>query len=510
MIASEALLERADRRRIDTLAALDAKRKAALGQFFTHVRAAEIIAGMARLSRIGRLRVLDPGAGSGSLCAALVARIIREAPELDVEIVAVELDDAIIPALTATLGDCATAAASAHLRLRTNVVCGDYVRRPAGLSSLDGPFARSFDLVIMNPPYRKISAVERDMLGGPMAACPNLYAAFLAGAVESVRPGGQVVAITPRSFANGPYFGAFRRSFLGRVALDRLHVFESRGTVFADTGVLQENIIFSATKGVANESVVLSVSRGHLDEAGFREVPYAQVVDPADQQQFVRVVALDGDAEASDLVSGLPASLASIGLAVSTGRVVDFRARAFLREEPGDNTAPLVYPGNLKHGQVRWPRQIRKPQALVVAPETTKLLLPDDTFVVVKRFSAKEERRRVVAAVYTRSGHASGVAFENHLNVIHMNGAGLSGPVARGICLWLNSTVLDRHFRTFSGHTQVNATDLRSLPYPTQEQLLELAGHWSTGPLPEQSRIDDVVSGVVAGSAETGLERSNT
>jgi adenine-specific DNA-methyltransferase len=49
----------------------------------------------------------------------------------------------------------------------------------------------------------------------------------------------------------------------------------------------------------------------------------------------------------------------------------------------------------------------------------------------------------------------------------------------------LNTTWLDGKFRLFSGHTQVNATDLRNLPYPTAEQLsnmgrmLEVEREWS-------------------------------
>ena len=41
------------------------------------------------------------------------------------------------------------------------------------------------------------------------------------------------------------------------------------------------------------------------------------------------------------------------------------------------------------------------------------------------------------------------------------------------IC-WLNSTYIDEKFRLFSGHTQVNATDLRNIPYPNIKKLEEL------------------------------------
>lgn len=42
---------------------------------------------------------------------------------------------------------------------------------------------------------------------------------------------------------------------------------------------------------------------------------------------------------------------------------------------------------------------------------------------------------------------------------------------ARGLCRFLNSSVADRYFRQFNGHTQVNATDLRAFRYPAAEVL---------------------------------------
>ncbi|KKM45955.1 hypothetical protein VT73_05205, partial [Rathayibacter toxicus] len=67
------------------------------------------------------------------------------------------------------------------------------------------------------------------------------------------------------------------------------------------------------------------------------------------------------------------------------------------------------------------------------------------------------------------------VAYDNKLNYVNQNGMGLKLPVARGLAVFLNSTRLDDYFRVFSGHTQVNATDLRQMPFPSFEQLRALA-----------------------------------
>jgi adenine-specific DNA-methyltransferase len=164
--------------------------------------------------------------------------------------------------------------------------------------------------------------------------------------------------------------------------------------------------------------------------------------------------------------------------------VVDFRARDFLRKNPGEHTVPLIYALHFNGGCVHWPCQgSRKANALLAVPETEELLVPNGVYVLVKRFTAKEERRRVVATVFRPEGNLAGfpsVGFENHLNYFHRKGRPLDGALAEGLALYLNSTVVDSYFRQFSGHTQVNATDLRSLRYPSREQLCRLAASVET------------------------------
>ena len=56
----------------------------------------------------------------------------------------------------------------------------------------------------------------------------------------------------------------------------------------------------------------------------------------------------------------------------------------------------------------------------------------------------------------------------------------------------LNATLVDVYFRQFNGHTQVNATDLRSLNFPTRAELEKL-GHGIAAPGMPQSELDALV-----------------
>jgi adenine-specific DNA-methyltransferase len=425
------------------------------------------------------------------LAAAVVERACGGQRVEQVEVTAVELDSALLPALRRTAELCEEHGRRAGVRVRVKIVEGDVIALQTGLEMELG----TFDLVIMNPPYKKLAATswQRRALDAAGWDTGNLYAAFVALGVESLRPGGQLVAITPRSFANGPYFEQFRKRLLRHVSFDRIHTFESRSTVFADTGVLQENIVFAATRAGERGPVTITSSRGHTDGVSERTVAYCELVSRGDPHQFIRITTDRADDEAVRAIVSLPASLSDLGVKVSTGRVVDFRARPNLQDAPSPDSVPLVYPGNLCGGKVLWPRPIRKPQGFrILDASDRKALLLGGYYVLVKRFSAKEERRRIVAAVWDPSQHGERpVAFENHLNVFHADGSGLDRELAWGLCAWLNSSVVDRCFRTFSGHTQVNATDLRSMGYPEGKDLRLLGG--CLNGLPPQGDLDDLV-----------------
>jgi adenine-specific DNA-methyltransferase len=112
------------------------------------------------------------------------------------------------------------------------------------------PRAGEYDCVILNPPYRKLSSdtPTRRILSEAGIEVNNLYSAFLSLAARLLKNDGELVAITPRSFCNGPYFKAFRYEFFSRISLRAIHVYESRSHAFRNDEVLQENMIFRGVK----------------------------------------------------------------------------------------------------------------------------------------------------------------------------------------------------------------------------------------------------------------------
>lgn len=491
------LIDRTEERRVRESEERETSRRGELGQFFqffTPAPIATLLVGMFDAPS-GSWRVLDPGAGVGSLTAALVDRAMDESWPVLLDLTAVEVDEDLLPALKETLHECENAPLTATATLQSSeFIAWGCDRIGGGLLAAE---PEPFDLAILNPPYRKLNtaSTERRRLSSIGIEATNLYAAFVALTLRMLAPGGQLVAITPRSFCNGPYFKGFRKELLASAALRRIHVFDSRDKAFKDTAVLQENVIFHLIKGVKQGSVVIESSSGEgVGSTRERVVPFERVVHPGDANAFIHLVSDEAHADVAGRMGLMPCELTAVGAAVSTGRVVDFRAREHLCMEPETGTVPLLYPMHLRDGRVRWPVPGgRKANALADVDETQKLLLPAGNYVLVKRFSSKEERRRIVANVLEEGDLPSAqVAIENHVNVFHHRNAGLPPRLAWGIATYLNSTIVDLFFRQFNGHTQVNATDLRSLRYPSVDQLVEL-GDAARRAEHDQSVIDSLV-----------------
>lgn len=488
--------------RLAATAKPDRERQAELGQFFTPAPVANLVAGLGG-PRPGSVRLLDPGAGVGSLTAAWIEHACSQSDRPDrISVVAYEIDAALAPFLRQTLDLCRDVCVKLGISLDYIIEQEDFISAAARHST--GGFFGSewpdFDVAILNPPYKKFrnDSAERRALRTMGIETSNLYAAFVAAALRSLRSGGELLAITPRSFCNGPYFAAFRKDLLRHGNLTHLHTFGSRGTAFAVDAVLQENVVFRIERGSlqAEEVVVEWSASGLPDQVTRRTVPFSQIVRAADPDCFIHIPADEWDSRVAAMVEALTGRLELLGTQVSTGRVVDFRVKDFLRPDPTAGSVPLIYPTHLVAGSVVWPKKdSKKPNALALHQSTEDQLNPTGVYVLVKRFSAKEERRRLVAAVFTpEAAPGPFVAFENHLNYFHQRGQGLPLLLAQGLSAYLNSTLADSYFRQFNGHTQVNATDLRKLPYPSAAQLERLARRVG-GTLPAQSDLDEIVEG---------------
>ena len=517
-VTASNLLERLDlvRPAFTKRQAADSGRRADLGQFFTPIGVARFMASMLQVREPPAvLRILDPGGGSGVLTAAAVAELCLR-PERGrpaaLHATVWEIDERLADDLDRTFEHCRAVCAKAGITFRGEHRRGNFVldavARADDQDLLEPERHPGFHVAIMNPPYRKLGSdsAERSRMSAVGVETSNLYSAFVWLALRLLAGGGELVAITPRSFMNGSYFRPFRQALSQELAFRRIHVYDARDAAFADDGVLQENVIFHGVRGADPGTVRITTSLGPADD-GFleRTVEPAELILPHDPERVLHVVPDETEARIAANMRKLPHTLAELGVSVSTGRVVGFRAKERLRADPAPGDAPLILPGHCAPGFVVWPRASgTKPNALAAAGLDDDLLLPAGWYVLVNRFSAKEDRRRVVAALYDPARiDADVVAFDNKLNVLHRRNIGLPEHLAKGLAVFLNSMAVDAYFRQFSGHTQVNAGDLRSLRFPPAG-VLDGLGRRVDGIMPVQEKIDRLVRQEIPEMSEGG------
>ncbi len=466
-----------DNRRIEVSKRLEKKKQSELGQFMTPSSIAWFMTSLFRDTTIRTAHLLDAGAGIGSLSAAFLDR--WEDHKFSFEQVfetVYEVDNFLRSDLEANL-----VPYTKRLDFKIKVSSTDFIE--AAAEAILFQVEPKYSHAILNPPYKKLasSSRHRRLLREIGIETVNLYSAFVALTIMLMSPGGQISVIIPRSFCNGPYYKPFRKFLLSRTAIRHIHLFESRSRAFKDDAVLQENVIFLLEVGMPQEGVTITVSPdATFENLSVLERSFKEIVNPDDDESFIHIPTQDGHS-AINHHRRISSTLMDLGISVSTGPVVDFRLREYLRKDPEKGTAPLLYPAHFAGESPVWPKpNMKKSNALVVCDESRKWLYPSGIYTVTKRFTSKEERKRIVASVVLPSlfPDALLIGFENHLNVFHINKGGLPEYLALGLMVYLNSTIADMALRSFSGHTQVNATDLRLLKYP-DEAVLDKLGKWA-------------------------------
>jgi hypothetical protein len=470
------LLDHADSIRRVVAPRIAVGRKSALGQFMTPAPVARFMASLFPPSELETCSLLDAGAGVGALTCAFLDRwaVGGGFSFQKAEVEAYEVDATLRAHLARTLADYAKRSDVSY-----RLIAEDFIKAAALQSLVKGRFTHA----ILNPPYRKINSLSehRLILRQVGIETVNLYTAFVALALYLMKPGGQLVAIVPRSFCNGPYYRPFREFLFSRSALRHIHLFASRTKAFKDDDVLQENVIIRLECGGPQGNVTVSNSTDDsFDDLATHEQPFERIVFPDDPGKFIHVPTSPGY-NVLELSRGVRSRLPDLELGISTGPVVDFRLLEHIQQQPDKDTVPLLYPGHFSGHTTQWPKDgIKRGNAIKLNDDTKKWLYPNGFYTVVRRFSSKEESRRIVASVVRPDTFpdAPMLGFENHLNVFHEDKHGLPEALAYGLAVFLNTTAVDESFRRFNGHTQVNATDLRLMKYPDRRTLIAL-GNWA-------------------------------
>lgn len=437
------------------------------GQFFTSKDTAKFMARLFTLYNKGpEISILDPGAGSGILSIALLEHLQSFPAIKYIKLVCYENDPNVIDLLRSNLD---LACKQLQKTICYKIITDNYILSQVDEynSNVDMCFEK-YDFVIGNPPYMKIAKNTPEALAMPdiCYGAPNLYFLFASMSIFNLRYNGEMVYIIPRSWTSGAYFRRFRQKLLENGVLEHIHLFVSRDKVFEKECVLQETIIIKFKKTQEKQqavTVTTTQSNADFSQKTIFEAPYSTVVNGANS--YVYLVTNADDVAILNKLNRWKDTLPSIGLKMKTGLTVDFRNREFLRKEAEKGAVPLFYSEHIKDGKVVFP--VGKEYEYLVT-EQSALLQSNKNYLFVKRFTAKEERRRLQCGIYLARKYPqySEISTQNKINFIDGIRT-LSECIVYGLYVIFNSTLYDCYYRILNGSTQVNSTEINSMPVPS-------------------------------------------
>jgi len=463
------------------------------GQYFTPVEIADLMAAQITLHNKA-VRILDAGAGIGVLGCALCEYLANQKEKpLRIKLIAYETDKEIIEFLRKAAEYLKQYIEAKGISFEVQIQEEDFVlkyahnlqKTPSFFSSPESDV--KYDICISNPPYFKLSKKDARAIAASdvVHGQPNIYSLFMAIATSVLKNNGELVFITPRSFASGSYFRLFREKFFRLVKPEFIHLFDSRKDAFKKDGVLQENIILKAKRkdnwqsNIEKESIVISSSSGinDIEQAEKKEIPLADIIDLNTKNKVLKIPDR-GRENIFIKFNQWNGSLYEYGLKISTGPVVAFRAKKFILEKQTNDKkyAPLLWLHNVRAMKITWPLHKQgKTQYIEESPQSLPLLISNGNYVLLRRFSTKEEPRRLIASPFIGRLHPYElIGIENHINYIYRPKGLLTEEEAWGIAVLYNSSYYDRYFRGVNGSTQVGAAEINSIPLPPLETIIKI------------------------------------
>lgn len=349
-----------------------------------------------------------------------------------------------------------------------------------GLAGEEMPHER-FDVIVCNPPYRKLRAAEVERYGSEYESIfqgqPNIYGLFIHKATRLCRRGGWIGLLTPTSFLSGHSFSKLRKYLTEKVDILQIDMLSSRASVFFD--VMQETAISVLSVRTNGRSLAPQVAVAVLSDGGkFIKVGNCHLPDDGDPWPIPRSA---DDAKLLKLVEECKFGLIDYGYAAKVGHLVGYRdKRKRFADLPANPSKGIVVPlvwatdiaptGRFEHGR---DHKIKRDAAFVKVLDLDDSGVVCQSAVLLQRLTSSDQRSRLIAASVPSSWvkKHGGFVCENHVIVLEPKDEPIV-PVPTMAAI-LNTTVVDRIFRTISSASNVGVSELKKLPLPDPNVLVQ-------------------------------------
>ena len=444
-----------------------------LGRLFTKKDTARLMADMISLDASKSVyTILDPGAGTGILAAAMIERICKECSSVkQIFITCYESNPDFIPQLKDNLERIRKKCRHDYdVRLFVTVYEENYLvdsKNHYTVSFFD-EIPDKFDIIICNPPTELVEKGSEEALAVGGVSQLKISAAFLFAclAARHLEDDGRLSIVLPTTIASASALTTIRQQLHSSLSLEKIHLFVGKQKNDKRAIPLKKSIILSYTKGARPITVTVSTSTDNGRAITLLPpLDYDFVVDKDDGT--LTLPKSVEDTRIVKYISAFPETLTSLGLKMSTGLVIDSRCEGLLFSEPIKSSVPLLRPSAIKNGQISFPQPVKRQY---IAPVNPKLVQKNKNMVIIKRVPAKSDERFLNSAIYMAAQLPAYryISTHNKINFIDTKdkNSEICPRLAFGLFALFNSTIYDRYVSIVSKSKQINSKEMRSLPLP--------------------------------------------
>lgn len=441
-----------------------------IGRFFTKKGTAALLSVMCQYAGAETVSILDPGAGTGILSAALLERLcLSGKPPKTVELTCFENDAMMLPMLEYNL---------VRLRRRAR---HDYgvklvyrIRTENFVLAAADEVGGCFDYVIQNPPSELLAkdTAEVEALASLCAGATDIAFLFAAMGMKMLRAGGEMVSLLPTAYASGVYLDRIRRYMMEQAHIAKMHLFAKESD--RASGTTRSSMLLKWVKTPAAEGQTIAISSSFSDGDGgditlLPPFPYHRIVNA--ETGALLLLKSKEEADVLALVETLPETMSSLGLRMRTGLTLESRYPDQLRDAAVDGAIPLIHPKSIHEGIVQLPTQ------KYIIPVIPSLAQKNKNMLFIKRVPAKSDNRHLLCGAYLASQlpHNATISTHNKLNYIDFaDDREMDPALLFGLYGVLSSDLYEKYCTILSKAPQINATDYGNLSLPSLKVLRDI------------------------------------
>lgn len=338
-------------------------------------------------------------------------------------------------------------------------------------------FGQIFDLAVIDPPFGRYPDKNHpypEIISKLYSGNAYLSCAYMAIALELLKPNGQLLSITPRTYTAGDYSTGFREYLTKHYSIDTIKI------IYEHINLNHQTLLSSILK--RKQMTGIYVQHYSLEKQTYLADNLFRAKDLIKNESRNNAIYLPlsfFDLSIIKEIDNLPLSFEDAGYQISTGPIIT-------SQHPSDaivsgnksfhksyGVVPLINLHNIKTLMTHWTGD--HPKDKCVDPNCSTIaskLIPNQPYVFLRRINAGFRTHKIAASIYHPYSPFHYITIENHINFISKKVGALKIAEAQYIADFLNSEKCRIYFSCTSGSSQFNAKKLRKLRFPTMREYL--------------------------------------